>query len=206
MQWLWNFPSFLQAVASCLLGNLSKSKLPSLIVLDTNSSSCRKKQKMSLCKILAVSWGYLARLTCACTVLYHLSSLLLPCVKLVRRSKWVHTSFNQGLQNSSNFPQIVMRLTPLMARPRRHICPCQSLYCRQSLSCIFVAQAKLQAHIPKCFHISSANFKNLWYRLIINCPVHFRAFIVRHKHGWNWLGWYNLMKWDFSIRFLFWAW
>ena len=65
---------------------------------------------MSLCKILAVSGGYLARLPCACTALYHSSILLLPCLKLVRRSKWAHTSFDWGLQNSSNFPQIVSKV------------------------------------------------------------------------------------------------
>ena len=44
--------------ASCqtqLAGNLSKSAFPTLVVLDTNSSSHRKIQKISLCKILAVS-------------------------------------------------------------------------------------------------------------------------------------------------------
>ena len=99
--------------ASCLTllaGNMSKSTFPSLMVLKTNSSSCRKNQKMSLCKILAVSGGYFARLTWACTTLYYSSTLLLPCLKFVRRSEWVLTSFNCGLQNSSNFPQIVSKL------------------------------------------------------------------------------------------------
>ena len=79
--------------------NLSKSTHPSLMVFETNSSSCRKNQKMSLCSILAVSGGYLARLNCVCTVLYHSSTLVLPCQKLVRRSKWADTSFDWGLQN-----------------------------------------------------------------------------------------------------------
>ena len=57
-----------------LAWNLSKSTLLSLIVLDTNSSSHRKSQKM--CKILAVPGGYLARLTCACTVLYNSSTFV----------------------------------------------------------------------------------------------------------------------------------
>ena len=99
--------------ASChtlLAGNLSKSMLPSLMILDTNSSSCRKNQKISLCKILVVSGGYLARLTCICTALYHSSTLLLPCLRLVRRSKQAHISFDWGLQNSSNFPQIVSKV------------------------------------------------------------------------------------------------
>ena len=93
-----------------LAGNLSKSTSPSLMVLDTNSSSHRKKQKMSLCKSLAVAVGYLARLSCTCTTLYHSSTLLLPCLKLMRRSKWALTSFDYGLQNSSHFPQIVSKV------------------------------------------------------------------------------------------------
>ena len=92
-------------------GNFSKSTLPSFMVLDTNSSSCKKNQNMSQCKILTVSGGYLARLTSTCTALYHSSTLLLPCLKLVSRSKWALTSFDCGLQNSSNFPHIVSNLS-----------------------------------------------------------------------------------------------
>ena len=66
---------------------------------------------MSLCKILAVSEGYFAKLTWACTILYHSSTLLLPCPKLVSRSKWTLTSFDCGFQNSSNVPQIVSKLS-----------------------------------------------------------------------------------------------
>ena len=52
-------------LASCLTlldGNVSRSMLESLIVLDTNSSCLGKNQNMSLCKIFAVSAGYFARL------------------------------------------------------------------------------------------------------------------------------------------------
>ena len=55
-------------------------------------------------------WGYLGRLTCACTAVYHSSMLWLPCLKLVRRSKWVYTSFDWGLQNSSKFPQMMSKV------------------------------------------------------------------------------------------------
>ena len=44
------------------------------MLLDTNSSSFEKNQKISLCKILAVSGGYLARDTWAYTALYDLSA------------------------------------------------------------------------------------------------------------------------------------
>ena len=41
----------------------------------------------------------------------------------------------------------------------RHIGPSQSLHSRQSLSNIFVTQAKLQAHIPEYVYISNATLK-----------------------------------------------
>ena len=63
--------SFLANCLTLLAGNLSKSMLESLIVFDTKSSSLRKNQNMSLCKILAVSCGYLPKLICACTALYY---------------------------------------------------------------------------------------------------------------------------------------
>ena len=42
-------------------GNFSRSTLESLMVLETNSSSLSKKQNISICKILALSGGYLPR-------------------------------------------------------------------------------------------------------------------------------------------------
>ena len=95
--------SFLASCLTLLAGNFSRSTLPSLMVFETNSSSLNKNQKMSLCKILAVSGGYLARLTWAFTALYHSSTLLLPRQKLVRRSNLACTSFDCSLQKSSHF-------------------------------------------------------------------------------------------------------
>ena len=69
--------NFLANWCTPLAGNLSRLMLPSLMVLDTKSSSFRKNQNMSLCSILAVSGGYLAKFTCACMALYH-SSMLWP--------------------------------------------------------------------------------------------------------------------------------
>ena len=56
------------------------------MALETNSSSFKKNKKISQCKILAVSGGYLARETWACTALYHSSTEQLPCLKLVSRT------------------------------------------------------------------------------------------------------------------------
>ena len=62
---------FLESCLTLLTGNLSVSMLESLMVLETNSSSFKKNQKISLCKILGGSGGYMARNTWACTALYN---------------------------------------------------------------------------------------------------------------------------------------
>ena len=60
-------------LASCLIllaGNFSRSILESLIVLETSSSSLRKNQKISQCKILAVlvgNWQETLQLELHCT-------------------------------------------------------------------------------------------------------------------------------------------
>ena len=100
--------------ASCLTllaRNLSRSILLSLMVLDTNSSSFEKTQKMSWCQMFAVSCGYLARHTWACTALYNSSTDLLPWWKLVSRSNLALTSFAWCLQKYSYLDQIVSKLS-----------------------------------------------------------------------------------------------
>ena len=77
---------FFGSCLTLLAGNLSRSMLLSLIVLETNSSSFKKNQKMFLWRILAVSWGNLAKATWVCTALYHSSTDLFPCQKLVSKS------------------------------------------------------------------------------------------------------------------------
>ena len=71
---------------------------------------------MSLCKILAVSRGYFARLIWAWTALHHSSMLLFPWQKLVNKSKWALTSLAWGLQNSSKCSQIVSKLRSSLGR------------------------------------------------------------------------------------------
>ena len=87
--------------------------LPLLMVLDTKSSSLRKNQNMSLCIILAVSRGYLAKFTCACMALYHSSTLQFPWQKLVSRSNLAWTSFDCSLQYSLYFPYMISRVSSL---------------------------------------------------------------------------------------------
>ena len=80
-----------------------------------------KNQKMSQCNILAVSGGYLDRLTSPCTALYHSSMLLLIWQKLINKSKWALTSFDCGLQNSSNLPHIVSKYNSCFGQVPGHV-------------------------------------------------------------------------------------
>ena len=90
--------------------------LPSLMVLDTKSSCHRKNQNMSLCSILTVSRGYLAKFTCACMALYHSSMLWFPWQKLISRLNLALTSFDCSLQYSSYFPYMTSKVSSLEGR------------------------------------------------------------------------------------------
>ena len=76
-----------------LLENFSRSTLPSVMILDTKSSSHRKNQSMLQCNIFAVSGRYFSKFTCACTALYHSLTLLFPWWKLVNISNQACTSW-----------------------------------------------------------------------------------------------------------------
>ena len=103
--------SFLASCHTLRAGNLSKSMLPSLMVLDMKSSSFKKNQKMSLWSNLAVSRGYLAKFTCTCTALYHSLLLQFPCLKVISKSNLAQTFFDCGLQYSSYFPYMVSKVS-----------------------------------------------------------------------------------------------
>ena len=62
--------------------------------------------------------GVFGKLTHACTTLYHSSTLWFPSLKLVRRSNEPCTSFDWGLQNSSNFPPIVSSVNSSDGKPQ----------------------------------------------------------------------------------------
>ena len=156
---------FLASSLTLLAGSFSRSMLESLIVLETISSSLRKNQNISLCSILAISGGYFARLICAWTVLYHSSTLISPCLKLVRRSNLALTSLVWGLQNSSNLFQIISKhnsfwgkhhdtywskpKSPDQATTYLHFLALDSIAC---------SQYNMFSHL--IFH-----FRNLWYKL-----------------------------------------
>ena len=161
------FSRFLASCLTLLAGNFSRSTLPSLMVLETNSSSLRKNQKMSLCRIFAVSGGYFARLNWACTALYHSFTLLLPCLKLVSRSNLACTSLYWGLQNSSNLLQIVSSITWSVGKP-------QDTYWSMSKSpdqamtflhcCLSGNAASLNSRMFSHFR---CHCKNLWYKPLL---------------------------------------
>ena len=134
---------FLESWCTLLAGNFSRSTLPSLMVLDKKSSSFIKNQNISQCKILAVSRGYLARLTWSCTALYHMSTLQLPCQKLVKRSRWALTLLDWGLQNSSNLSHIVFKLSSSLGRLHDTYwsIPMYSLHAITFIHCYFSGRA-----------------------------------------------------------------
>ena len=102
----WAF-HFLGQLSDLACRNFFKSLLLSLMIFDTVSSSLRKKKRnIPLCRILAVSCGYFARLIWACTALYHSSTEQYPCLKVVNRSNFALTSFVCGLENTSNVVQM----------------------------------------------------------------------------------------------------
>ena len=107
---------FFTSCLTLLAGNLFRSVLLSFIVFETNSSSLRKNQKLSLCRIMTVSCGYLANTIWVCTALYHSSTYLSPFQKLVSKLNLALTSLDWGLQNSSNFPQITSRVSSSLVR------------------------------------------------------------------------------------------
>ena len=132
------------------------------MVLDTNSSSCKKNQNISQCRTLAVSGEYLVRLTYVCTALYHSSTLLLPCLKLVRRSKWALTSFNCGLQNSSNFPQIVSKLSSSADKHKDTYWSIPKLLLQTITFLHFCHSGSAASTHSRMFSHFKHHFKNLW--------------------------------------------
>ena len=135
------------------------------MVKDTNSSSFKKNQKMLWCKMFAVSCGYLARHTWACTALYYLSSDLLPWQKLVSRSNPAHTSFAWGFQNSSYLDHILSKLSS--SADKHHeiywSIPKSPPHATTFLH-TYLTQEALQALQSKIFSHFSFHFKNLWYK------------------------------------------
>ena len=107
--WLWRF-HYLANCLTLLVGNFSRSILESFMVLETNYSSFRKKSEYISMQDACSFWWDLAREPWAWTALYHSSTDLFPCLKLVSRSNLALTSFVCGLQKSSYLGQITSKL------------------------------------------------------------------------------------------------
>ena len=152
---------FLANWNTLLAGNLSKLTLPSLMVLDTKSSSFRKNQKMSLWSILAVSRGiWLSLLVSAqhCTTHPCCSFLVL---KLVSKSNLAQTLLDCGLQYSSYFPHIVSRVSSFEDRFQdTHWSIVQSPL-HAITFCTAHILGELQVCIPKYFLHLRHHLKNL---------------------------------------------
>ena len=96
--------------------------------------------------------GYFATLTWVCTALYHSSTLLLSCLKLVSRSNLAHTSLDWGLQNPSNLPQIVFSVNWSVGKPQDTYWSIPKLPDQAMTFLHVVFLIMLQAYIPGCSH------------------------------------------------------
>ena len=130
--------------------------------------------------MFTVSCGYLAKLICACTVLYHLSTDQCPCLKLASKSNLALISFVCGLQNSSNFCQMTSRVvssgnksqditwsipkSPDQATTFLHFCASES---------ISNSQSSMFSHF--IFHL-----RNQLYKSSSTVQFIFRTFYVRY--------------------------
>ena len=114
-------------------------------------------------KYLGISGGYLARLIWACIVLYHSSTLLVPCQKLVKRSKQALTLFTWGLQNSSKWSQVVSKLRSSLGRPQdTYWSMPKSLLQATTFLHIWHSGSVASLHSSMFLHFSP-HFRNLWY-------------------------------------------
>ena len=140
-----------------------KSTLPSVIVLDTKSSSCKKNKKTSQCNIFTVSDGYFARFTCTWAALYHSLMLLLLWWKVVKRSNWPLTSLDCGLQKSLNLSQIVSRFISPLDNPQDTYWSIPNLPDQGITFLLFWHSGRAASSHSKIFLHLSFHLRNLWY-------------------------------------------
>ena len=152
---------------------------------------------MSLWRIIAVSGGYFARLTWACTALYHSSTLLLPCLKLGSRSNLACPSLDWGLQNSSNLPKIVSSINWSVGKPQDTYWSMPKLpdQAMTFLHCSLSGNA-VSSHSRMFSHFRH-HFKNLWYKPSLTVqsilgPSMYGINIL--GNGCGCLGWWNVIS------------
>ena len=144
--------------ASCLtllVGNLSRSMLLSLIVLETNSSSFKKKKDVSV-KDLGCFWGVLSQnnldLYCIVPFINWLVSLPEVCKQVKSRPHFIYLGPFKTLHF---FPKWYQSLNLLWTSSKEHSGPCQNHHSMWSLSCIASFLVTWQAHTPESSHTSS---------------------------------------------------
>ena len=123
-----------------------------------------KEPKISLWGILTVSRGYLARPTWVWTALYHSFTNLFPYQKLVRRSNWAFTSFDWGLQNSSNFSQIVSSINSSVDRLQEAYWSMPKSPLKAITFLYFLLSESISSSQSRIFLHFKCHFRNMWYR------------------------------------------
>ena len=134
------------------------------MVLETNSSPFKKNQTISLCKIPAVSGGYLASNTFACTVLYHSSTDQFLCLKLVGRSNMALTSCACGLQKSSYLGHIVSKQRSSVGKHQETYWSIPNAPFQARAFLHSFDSGNMASSQSRIFSHFTFQFKNLWYK------------------------------------------
>ena len=160
-----------------------------------------KNQKISQCKILTVSGGYLVWDTRACTALYHSSIEWLPCLKLVSRANLALISLVCGLQKSSNLAHMTSKLRS--SGSQHHdiywSIPKSPLHAMTFLH--FLESGNMASLQSNMFSHFNFHLRNLWYKLSFTVQSIFGpsiyGIIMGCTKGCGWLvdGWINCGLW-----------
>ena len=157
---------------------------------------------MSLCKILAVSGGYLAKFTYACMALYHSSMLKFPWWKLVSKSNLART-FDCGLQYSSYFPHMASKVSSVEGK-------FQDTYCSilqsplQAITFLHFWHSGSTASLhSKIFFAFKVPLEKSVVQIVIYYPIHAWTFNIGHVHAshcwqlscWIWRHLQNMVGW-----------
>ena len=115
-------------------------------------------------KDIGCFWGYLVKATWFCTALYHSSTDLLPCWKLVSKLILALTSFDWGLQNSSNFSQMVSSVNSSVDKFHETYwsIPKSPLHAITFLHCLI--SGNMASSHSRMFSYFKSHLRNLWYR------------------------------------------
>ena len=167
----------------------------------------KKNQNVSLCKILAIFVGYLARDTCACTVLYYSSTELLSCLKLVSWSHLALTSLACGLQKSSYLAQIVCKLRSSVGKHQETYWSFLKSLHHAMIFLYFIDSSNIANSQSRIFSHFSFYLRNLWYRLsftiqsildpsIYGINMGGKNCCAWHINGWKLGGLYTSISWS----------